>query len=65
MCIRDSTRTVTLGEGLQASLLPKKTRGEMVTATLMFRFGDEPAITGRTDAAGYAGSCLLYTSRCV
>ena len=61
--IQARTRTVTLGEGLQASLLPKKTRGEMVTATLMFRFGDEPAITGRTDAAGYAGSLLMRGSQ--
>ena len=61
--IDSRTRTVTLGQGLQASLLPKKTRGEMVTATLMFRFGDEPAITGRTDAGSYAGSLLMRGSQ--
>ncbi|WP_411833611.1 M16 family metallopeptidase [Pseudoxanthomonas mexicana] len=57
------TRTVTVGDGLKVSLLPKKTRGGMVTATLVFRFGDEAAITGRTDAAGYAGNLLLRGSK--
>lgn len=61
--IQSRTDTFALGDGLQVSLLPKKTRGEMVTATLVFRFGDEPAITGRTDAAGFAGSLLMRGSK--
>ena len=61
--IQARTDSFVLGEGLRVSLLPKKTRGEMVTATLVFRFGDEPAITGRTDAAGFAGSLLMRGSK--
>ena len=61
--IQARTDSFVLGEGLRVSLLPKKTRGEMVTATLVFRFGDEAAITGRTDAAGYAGSLLMRGSK--
>jgi len=61
--IQARTDTFAIGDGLKVSLLPKKTRGEMVTATLVFRFGDEPAITGRTDAAGFAGSLLMRGSK--
>ena len=52
--IQARTDSFVLGDGLRVSLLPKKTRGEMATATLVFRFGDEAAITGRTDAAAGA-----------
>lgn len=48
--IQSRTDSFTVGDSLKVSLLPKKTRGEMVTAALVFRFGDEAAITGRTDA---------------
>ena len=61
--IQARTDSFVLGDGLRVSLLPKKTRGEMATATLVFRFGDEAAITGRTDAAGYAGSLLMRGSK--
>ena len=61
--IQARTDTFTLGEGLRVSLLPKKTRGEMVTATLVFRFGDEAAISGHTDAAAFAGGLLMRGSR--
>ena len=61
--IQARTDSFVLGDGLRVSLLPKKTRGEMVTATLVFRFGDEPTITGRTDAAGFAGSLLMRGSK--
>jgi len=61
--IQARTETLTIGDGLKVALLPKKTRGGMATATLMFRFGDEAGITGRTDAAGYVGSLLMRGSR--
>ena len=61
--IQSRTDSFIVGDGLKVSLLPKKTRGEMVTATLLFRFGDEAAITGRTDAAGFAGSLLMHGSK--
>ena len=61
--IQARTDTFVIGDGLRVSLLPKTTRGGMVTATLVFRFGDEPAITGRTDAAGFAGGLLMRGSR--
>ncbi len=61
--IQGRTETFTLGNGLRVSLLPKKTRGEMATATLVFRFGDEPTITGRTDAGSMAGGLLMRGSK--
>ena len=61
--IQARTDSFVIGDGLKVSLLPKKTRGEMVTAALVFRFGDEPAITGRTDAAGFAGNLLMRGSK--
>jgi zinc protease len=61
--IQARTRTFTLGEGLKVSLLPKKTRGGTVVVDATFRFGDERAITGRTDAAGWVGPMLMLGSR--
>ncbi|HEX8822864.1 MAG TPA: pitrilysin family protein [Archangium sp.] len=45
--------------GLKLALLPKKTRGEMVSLTLNLRWGTEKAVWGRSDAADYAGMMLL------
>ena len=53
------TQTFTLGNGLKVSLLPKKTRGETVVVNAKFRFGDEKSVTGRVDAAGFAGAMLM------
>ena len=57
------TQTFTLGNGLKVSLLPKKTRGETVVVSAKFRFGDEQSVTGRTDAAGFAGAMLMRGSK--
>ncbi|HLM47773.1 MAG TPA: pitrilysin family protein [Myxococcaceae bacterium] len=45
--------------GLKLALLPKKTRGEMVSVTLNLRWGTEKAVWGKSDAADYAGMMLM------
>ncbi|AGC43728.1 M16B family peptidase [Myxococcus stipitatus DSM 14675] len=45
--------------GMKYALLPKKTRGEMVNATLYFHWGTEAALSGKSDAAVYAGLMLM------
>lgn len=57
------TETFTLGDDLKVSLLPKKNRGQTVTLSATFRFGDVASITGRTDAAGSVGPMLMKGSR--
>ncbi|ATD68582.1 peptidase M16 [Luteimonas chenhongjianii] len=55
-------QTFTLGDGLRVSLLPKTTRGGTVVVDATFRFGDENAITGRTDAGGWVAPMLMLGS---
>lgn len=57
------TQTFTLGDGLKVSLLPKKTRGETVVVNANFEFGNERAITGRTDAGALVGPMLMLGSK--
>jgi zinc protease len=45
--------------GLRAALLPKKTRGGTVVATLTLRFGDEKSLAGRSTAADMAADMLM------
>ncbi|MCD9004981.1 insulinase family protein [Luteimonas sp. XNQY3] len=61
--IQARTRTMTLGQGLKVALLPKQSRGNRVSAELMFHFGDEQSIAGRRDAASFAGSLLMRGTR--
>lgn len=61
--IQARTETVVLGEGLKVALLPKESRGGMVTAHMMFHFGDEGSTTGLVDAGSFAGSLLMHGSR--
>ncbi len=50
--------------GLKLALLPKKTRGNTVVATMTFRFGDEKSLMNRGTAAQLAGEMLMRgTSR--
>jgi len=49
----------TLPGGLKMTLLPKKTRGGTVVATLTVRFGDEKSVFGKSAAASMAGSLLM------
>lgn len=45
--------------GLNFALLPKKTRGQTVVASLTLRFGDEKSLAGRTTAASFTASMLM------
>jgi zinc protease len=45
--------------GLKLALLPKKTRGGRVIATLQFRFGDLNSVMNRDTAASMAGEMLM------
>jgi zinc protease len=45
--------------GLKVALLPKKTRGGTVVASMTFRFGDEQSLMNRATAAQMAGEMLM------
>ena len=60
--IDSRTETFTIGDGLKVSLLPKKTRGEVVTVNATFRYGDEESLHGR-EAGALAGALLMRGSR--
>src|SRR5262249_32774895 len=49
----------TLPAGVKMSLLPKKTRGGTVVATVTIRFGDEKALVGKSSVAGMAGGLVM------
>ncbi len=49
----------TLRNGIRVALLPKKSRGGSVVATLTLHWGDEASRTGRETACGLAGNMLL------
>jgi zinc protease len=53
----------TLPGGVKASLLPRKTRGGTVVATLTVRFGDEKALFGKSAVAGITGGMLMRGSK--
>jgi zinc protease len=53
----------TLSNGMRAALLPKKTRGGRVVATLTLHWGDEKSLTGRDVACSFAGGMLMRGSR--
>ncbi|MGA3202474.1 MAG: pitrilysin family protein, partial [Bryobacteraceae bacterium] len=53
------TIRVTLPNGMKLALLPKKTRGGTVSATLALHFGDVKSLTGRSTAAQSAGTLLM------
>ena len=48
--------------GLKLTLLPKKTRGAQVNASLHFRFGDETTLRGLNAVASTTGSMLMRGS---
>ncbi len=56
------TIRVTLPNGMKLALLPKKTRGGTVNATLVLHFGDAKSVTGKGPAAQAAGSLLMRGS---
>ncbi len=49
----------TLANGLRVALLPKKTRGGRVVATLNLHWGDEKSLQDREVACGFAGAMLM------
>ncbi|GAB3345623.1 pitrilysin family protein [Marilutibacter aestuarii] len=55
------TETFTLGEGLKVSLLPKDTRGDVVTVNATFRYGDASSLRGR-EVGALAGAMLMRGS---
>ncbi len=52
-----TTRSI-LPSGLKLALLPKKTRGETVVATMTLRFGDEKSLMNRSTPADLAADML-------
>ncbi len=56
--IETRTNRSELTNGMKLALLPKKTRGESVEATITLRFGDEKSLQGRAKAGQYAASML-------
>ena len=57
--IDSRTERVTLANGMKLVLLPKKTRGGAVTATLSLHYGDEKSVFGKGTAAQFAGALLM------
>lgn len=53
------TVRVTLPNGMKLALLPKKTRGGTVHATLVLHFGEVKSVTGKGTAAQLAGTLLM------
>jgi zinc protease len=53
---------VDLPGGLKLSLLPKKTRGERITAEMTLHFGDENSLKGQSAPAMFAGQLLMRGS---
>lgn len=54
------TRTVrSEAGGIKLALLPKKTRGGKVVASMVLRYGDEQSLLNRTTAAQMAGAMLM------
>ena len=57
--IEARTKRITLPGGLKLVLLPKKTRGGTVVASLQIHFGDEKSLTGQGAAPRMAGGLLM------
>jgi zinc protease len=57
--IENRAKRMTLANGFQVALLPKKTRGGSVVVAATFRFGDEKSLFGRVTDASLAGAMLM------
>jgi zinc protease len=57
--IESRTTRSQLASGLKVALLPKKTRGETVVATLILRFGDEKSLMHKAVVADLAADMLM------
>jgi len=60
--IESRAKRMTLVNGFQVALLPKKTRGGSVVVSATFRFGDEKSLFGRETDASFAGAMLMRGS---
>jgi zinc protease len=56
--IEAHTARSALANGMKLALLPKKTRGETVVATMTIRFGDEKSLMNKSTAADLAADML-------
>jgi zinc protease len=52
------TQRTRLASGLKVALLPKPTRGQVVRARLVLRFGDERTLAGSETVAAFVGSLM-------
>jgi zinc protease len=48
-----------IGKGVQVAILPRKSRGNTVTAQLTLRYGNEKSLTGNTIASRLLGTLML------
>jgi len=60
--IEQRTTRYSLPNGIRVALLPKRTRGETVTASFRVILGDEEALMGRATAGSIAGQMLMRGS---
>jgi zinc protease len=56
--IEARTQRLKLADGMRVALLPKKTRGGIVTARLTLRFGDEKSLLGSNGVGGATATML-------
>lgn len=56
--IQDRTTYVTIGNGIEVALLPKKTKGETVNFSINFQFGNEEVVQNRAYVAAFVGALL-------
>jgi zinc protease len=60
--IEARTERFTLANGMKGALLPKKTKGAMVSLTLQLRTGSADALKGKSDAGAFAAALLARGS---
>ena len=58
--IEARTQRFTLASGMKGALLPKKTKGNLVTATVRLRFGTEEALRNKATTGSFAAGLLSY-----
>lgn len=61
--IQARSQTVRVGEHLKLVMLPKRSRGDEVTAQIMFHFADDASTKGLETAGDFAGNLLTYGSK--
>jgi zinc protease len=57
--IEKNVARVDLAPGIKAAFLPKQTRGDLVQASLFFRYGTEEALTGHNEAMSLIPQMLM------